>query len=775
VTQRRLRVSKPALLCVVPPYSLGPPAGIAYLLAYAHQQGCSDFGFRDLRLGVPDAYAPTYAHTGVFGDAYVMDVPDLPLVLSLVQAVDSGKEPTSGFPSVIEKYCRERGISASYLREYLVSLDKYFSAVTEALTEVRFVGCSVWTSNFLTTLLFAAHLKRLQQPPIVVGGGPQFTESRSSAAIALRSRLFDYVVTGEGEASLLDLYSRGATSSAGRAVGVPGTLVLNERDEVQRGSERPLLSPSEIPVPAFDQMPLLSYQEVGAPRTLPYHLSRGCTDKCTFCSEWVFWRRFRPGDAGQTIAGISELEKRYGAEYISFTDSLVNGHPGRLRQLAEGMMRRRLRIAWGGFMRAEMDPETATLLRRSGCDVAFIGIESMSDETLALMNKRRTEAHNIKALRAFLGAGIYVVAGVIPGFPGDSREAFIHTTDQLRTLQQEFRGRLRINVEPFIVSPGQPLFSRLDEMGLCGVPWDDEVLDIAPRYRDITASLFCTVQGANQGIERLGRLHIAEAIESDEPTKTDPFIYKVAEPLNHSEFDFEHLTGGWFLARLKGPAAWIYALLLKQDEQEQLAEKSSGKGSVNLLAAPGLQRLLKQLESSHSLKPLRVPTLVQGGYGRKGAPNGFYQTAPYIVSRRGDWHVKGRLLVVDFVNTSWWLLPPWQGEALQALRRTPHSAASLQRQLARQGITRSLNRCARLLHDFAESGIVLATQLQRASEQKAKPPERSEPKAKSIPPPPRTHPILPIIREVLAQGNSCGHSEFQEAPNLTQAMPVEAG
>ena len=103
MAQRRVKVSKPALLCVVPPYSVGPPAGIAYLLAYAQQQGCSDFGFLDLRLGVPDAYAPTYAHTSVFGDAYVMDVPDLPLVLSLVQAVDSGKEPAAGFPPVIEK------------------------------------------------------------------------------------------------------------------------------------------------------------------------------------------------------------------------------------------------------------------------------------------------------------------------------------------------------------------------------------------------------------------------------------------------------------------------------------------------------------------------------------------------------------------------------------------------------------------------------------------------------------------------------------------------
>jgi hypothetical protein len=256
-------------------------------------------------------------------------------------------------------------------------------------------------------------------------------------------------------------------------------------------------------------------------------------------------------------------------------------------------------------------------------------------------------------------------------------------------------------------------------MGLYGVPWDDEVLDIAPGYKDITASIICTVKGANQGIERMGRLHIAEAIESDEPTKTDPFIYKVAELLNHSEFDFEHLTAGWFLARLKGPAAWIYALLVKQDEQEQLTEKSSGNSSVDLLAAPGLRRLLKQIESSHSLGPTRVPTLIEGGYGRQGAQNALYQTAPYIVSRRGDWHVKGRLLVVDFVNTSWWLLPPWQGEALKALRRAPHSAASLQQHLVRKGITRSLNQCARLLDDLAEKGIVLASQLQRAHRPKA--------------------------------------------------------
>ena len=78
-------------------------------------------------------------------------------------------------------------------------------------------------------------------------------------------------------------------------------------------------------------------------------------------------------------------------------------------------------------MRAQMDIETARLLKRAGCEEVFVGIESFSDETLELMNKRRTEADNIRALRAFLTAGISVVAGFIPGFPLDSSviDAFV--------------------------------------------------------------------------------------------------------------------------------------------------------------------------------------------------------------------------------------------------------------------------------------------------------------------------------------------------------------
>jgi hypothetical protein len=669
-------VSKPALLCVAPPYNIGPPAGIAYLLAYAARQGCPDFGFLDLRLGVPDAYAPTYAHTGVFGESFVMDVPDLPLVLALARAVDEGAEPASGFSAVLARYCRDRGISSSYLRDYLACLDRYFAAVAPSLAGVRFVGCSVWTSNFLTTLLFAAHLKRLARPPVVVAGGPQVTESFASAGIALRSRLFDAVVLGEG-------------------------------DEILRGEVRPLLRHHEIPLPAFDQMPLLSYQQAGTLRSVPYHLSRGCTDKCSFCSEWKFWTRFRLGESAPALAGAQELRRAYGAEYLAFTDSLLNGHPGRLREFAEGMARLSPRLAWGGFMRAQMDAETAALLRRAGCDVVFIGVESMSDETLALMNKRRTERENIQALRAFMGAGIHVVAGLIPGFPGDGREAFFHTVEKLRALQREYPGMLRANVEPFIVSPGQPLYTRLSDIGLRGEPWSDEVQDIAPRYRDLTASVFCTVTGDNQGMERMGRLRMAEAMESDAPTRTDFFYYKVVEDLGRTELDFRSLVAGWFIARLKGPAAWTYALIVDEAEREELESRTAGNGWVDVLAARGLQRRLRRIEAAHLLKPSRAPRLLEGGYGASRGEGALYRVAPYVVARHGDWHVRNRLLVADFVTASWCLLPAWQGEALAALHRAPHTAASLARHLAKKGIARPV---APLLADLSESGVLLATE-----------------------------------------------------------------
>jgi hypothetical protein len=83
---------RPNLLCIVPPYVAPvPPLGAASLLGYLKAHGCYDFDFLDLRHYSSHAYAPTYRPSGVFGETYVIDVPDLPLVLRLLQAFDEGR------------------------------------------------------------------------------------------------------------------------------------------------------------------------------------------------------------------------------------------------------------------------------------------------------------------------------------------------------------------------------------------------------------------------------------------------------------------------------------------------------------------------------------------------------------------------------------------------------------------------------------------------------------------------------------------------------------
>src|SRR5262249_40463070 len=157
--------------------------------------------------------------------------------------------------------------------------------------EVDFVGFSVWTSNLLSTLLAAHHFKRRSCPPFIVAGGPQLTESPASAALALRSGLFDAVVQGEGEETLRALYTAFDESGRSRVQGVPGTQYLDSSSGRLVTLPRPLVKMGSLPVPSFDEMAIDEYQ-IDDDRTLPFHLSRGCTDKCTFCSEWVFWQRF---------------------------------------------------------------------------------------------------------------------------------------------------------------------------------------------------------------------------------------------------------------------------------------------------------------------------------------------------------------------------------------------------------------------------------------------------------------------------------------------------
>jgi anaerobic magnesium-protoporphyrin IX monomethyl ester cyclase len=564
---------KPNLLAIMPPYAIyGPPAGAAALLAYLKASGCRDFSFIDLRLFSPDVATPTYRLLGVFGESFVLDIPDLPLVLALLENVRANRDLLDIDDNILETYCLQRGINTLYLRSYLRRMDGLCRAVFGDLPDLAFIGFSVWTSNYLTTLLAAAHLKRRSRPPCIVAGGPQVSQSTASAHLGLRAGLFDAVVVGEGEETLLDLYGHYSSTQHRIITEVDGVITHDPATRSFRYSERRLLRLADLPLPDFDEMHLPAYRIAGK-RVVTYQLSRGCTDKCSFCSEWVFWRRFRLNKMDKAVGDVAALQRRWGAERIWFTDSLLNGQMNRLRDFATALLDNGVDILWSGYMRAQMDQPTAQLLRKAGCMRVFIGVESLADETLKLMNKRMTETQNLAAVQAFLAAGIEVKVGLIPGFPGDTRERFIRTATHLRRMQAA-SSLLSVSHEPFVVLPGQPIYDDLDTYGLRAEPWPDEVVDICPDVADISRQVGCRIEGDNQGVDRWGE-HMISLSLAGPAHPTDRESDETHEALSMYRVALVPLAAGVWLVRTLSPQGHIVGAILSADEHAEFLVRSS--------------------------------------------------------------------------------------------------------------------------------------------------------------------------------------------------------
>ncbi|HYK00404.1 MAG TPA: radical SAM protein [Thermoanaerobaculia bacterium] len=499
------------LLAIVPPYTIsGPPAGTAYLLGMLKAHGIHDFGFVDLRLGCPDWPSLTYNAIGTQGQHFVFDVPDLPLILHLLKSYPA-RDVWRDFEQLpwARAYCRERSLEPALLGDSLRRTERWLAGWAAGLEGPAIVGFSTWISNYLTSLMAAAELKRLANPPFVVFGGPQCTDSEIAGDLAVASGLVDAVVVGEGEQTFLELQALvDPKTHTLNGAPPPGTKVWSN-GKVQWGGRRTLLRLDDAPLPDFDTMDLDVYSDKA--RQISYQLSRGCTDKCEFCSEWVFWERFRAASPERTVESLIELQARTGFGHVTFSDSLLNGSGKRLVGFAEQVLAKNLHFSWSGFVRADITKPIAKLLSRAGLRHVFIGVESLSDDTLGSMHKRRAGADNLRAIEAFLGADISVAAGVIAGFPGDTREDFENTTRVLRSIIKKHRSRFQASVEPFVVTPSATIYKKHAEFGLSLVPWRDEIIGMAPAVAEVTRRCMAAVEGEDQAAERKRRFRYARA------------------------------------------------------------------------------------------------------------------------------------------------------------------------------------------------------------------------------------------------------------------------
>jgi anaerobic magnesium-protoporphyrin IX monomethyl ester cyclase len=272
----------------------------------------------------------------------------------------------------------------------------------------KLVGFSIYDSTLSVSLLLAESIKKKSPETLIIFGGP----SCDDKMIISRS-LVDFLIYGEGEETITDLVERIENKRPFQdCLGI----AYVDGDNIVQTSPRPLIANiNSIPYPDFNEFNLSMYPS----KALPMFTSRGCPNRCSFCSESQRWGRYRYRTAENIVDEMERNLKSYGITHFSMEDSTINGNMDEFDKMCELILFKKLPITWGGKARINprMDPALIKKAYKAGCREIIFGIESGSQKVLDHMRKNikisDVETVIINSFEAGIKIGCFFILGYV--------------------------------------------------------------------------------------------------------------------------------------------------------------------------------------------------------------------------------------------------------------------------------------------------------------------------------------------------------------------------
>jgi radical SAM superfamily enzyme YgiQ (UPF0313 family) len=188
--------------------------------------------------------------------------------------------------------------------------------------------------------------------------------------------------------------------------------------------------------------------------------TRGCPHQCDYCSISLMYpqarhMRFRPVE--EVIAEVAAMPDKG----IVFWDDNLGANPQYAKDLFRGLIP--LKRWWTSqtTMASVRDDAMLELAARSGCKALFLGLESVSQVSLAGAAKGHNRVSEYKRLLERLhGYGIAAQAGLMFGFEDDTKDIFRRTVEVMGDI-----GLDNATISVMVPYPGTPAYARLRAEG----------------------------------------------------------------------------------------------------------------------------------------------------------------------------------------------------------------------------------------------------------------------------------------------------------------------
>lgn len=320
-------------------------------------------------------------------------------------------------------------------------------------------GISMLSDNRYAAFNIANVIRKINKNARIVFGGihPTLFYRQILDNIAV-----DAIFLGESELSFLK-YAMNCEPGTDILKNIPGIAFRDHDGKIAATKRVWVECIDKIPKPAFHLIELNRYKNRF--NEIDFHLltSRGCPFKCNFCSIPTMYKGFyRVHSIPRILEELALIQSIKREGHVMLHDDFFAIDTDRTKELCRNIIKRNIKLKWSVRSRVDrVDLATLRLMKESGCEGIFFGVETGSPKILKAMNKDFSFEDVKKAFTLTKKSGIKAICNIMIGYPGEDEKTLCETRTLLSVIRPD-----KVYFHPVSIFPGTRLYDQCVQKGL---------------------------------------------------------------------------------------------------------------------------------------------------------------------------------------------------------------------------------------------------------------------------------------------------------------------
>ena len=276
--------------------------------------------------------------------------------------------------------------------------------------------------------------KQLSHLRVIYGG---VYPSYADKVVMAECDEIDAIVRGEGEQTILGLIR---TWEQTEDLSYVDGVTWRKGDEIVVNRSRTPIKDLDEYRPGWELVDWPRYSMFGFKNAAGLQFSRGCTLTCTYCGQWMFWKKWRHRSPENVVEQLKTLKDQYGVKIVWFADENFAADRDVAREILESIVDADLGLSLNLNMTAAdvvRDADLIPLYKRAGVDYIVMGVESLKDDVITDIRKNNPFDISREAVRLLRENHIVSLTNIIYGLEEESWKTIVEKLKGLLELDSD--------------------------------------------------------------------------------------------------------------------------------------------------------------------------------------------------------------------------------------------------------------------------------------------------------------------------------------------------